>query len=243
MRRRTAVLLACLGLLVLPASSQAAFDFGSNLAESASGSNGCSMANCTQWNSVLHPASTAGTLTSPITGVVVSFTLKKDTASAAWTPFHLRAIEPTGGAFWKGLGASSPDVVPTMSPGLETFPVRLPIAAGDYVGIEQSQTSGPSSAFAVAFSVFGAGETYATPRLPDNGSPASTSTFNQELLLRARVEPDADRDGFGDETQDACPSNPATHGACPVKKKKCKKKHKRRAADAKKKKCKKRKHH
>ncbi len=54
------------------------------------------------------------------------------------------------------------------------------------------------------------------------------------------VEPDADRDGFGDETQDACPSSASAQGACPAKRKKCKKhKKSRHAVAAKKKACKK----
>ena len=63
--------------------------------------------------------------------------------------------------------------------------------------------------------------------------------------VAATVESDADNDGFGDETQDQCPTNAATQGACPAKKKKCKKKKKKKgnreggAAAAKKKKCKK----
>ncbi len=61
----------------------------------------------------------------------------------------------------------------------------------------------------------------------------------------AVVEPDADGDGFGDETQDGCLGNAAVQGACPVAsgstptaKKKCKKRKHRRAVSAKKK-CKK----
>ena len=67
----------------------------------------------------------------------------------------------------------------------------------------------------------------------------------------ARLEADADRDGFGDETQDQCPTDASTQGACPVtpvtpapsvKKKKCKKHKKKHSAEsAKKKKCKKKK--
>jgi hypothetical protein len=34
------------------------------------------------------------------------------------------------------------------------------------------------------------------------------------LNVAAVVEPDADQDGFGDETQDACPSEGDTQGAC-----------------------------
>ncbi len=67
-----------------------------------------------------------------------------------------------------------------------------------------------------------------------------------KLDASAVVEPDADGDGYGDETQDGCPANGAVHDKCPAtKKKKCKKKKKgkkRSSAAAKKKKgCKKKK--
>jgi hypothetical protein len=32
--------------------------------------------------------------------------------------------------------------------------------------------------------------------------------------VAATIEPDADRDGFGDQSQDGCPTQAATHGAC-----------------------------
>ncbi len=35
-------------------------------------------------------------------------------------------------------------------------------------------------------------------------------------MINADVEADADRDGFGDETQDACPTIPTTQQACTV---------------------------
>jgi hypothetical protein len=55
------------------------------------------------------------------------------------------------------------------------------------------------------------------------------------MYAQADVEPDADRDGFGDETQDQCPSEAATQGAC-VKPagtaKKCKKKKRKKGKRA-----------
>ena len=36
------------------------------------------------------------------------------------------------------------------------------------------------------------------------------------INIKAVVEPDVDKDGFGDESQDACPTNAQTQGACPV---------------------------
>ena len=35
-----------------------------------------------------------------------------------------------------------------------------------------------------------------------------------ELQVQATIEPDADNDGFGDETQDQCPTQATTQGAC-----------------------------
>jgi hypothetical protein len=37
------------------------------------------------------------------------------------------------------------------------------------------------------------------------------------MNLALNIEPDADQDGYGDETQDACPTDPSTQAACPDK--------------------------
>lgn len=39
---------------------------------------------------------------------------------------------------------------------------------------------------------------------------------NLRVNLQAYVEPDADHDGYGDLTQDGCPTDASTHGPCPV---------------------------
>jgi hypothetical protein len=56
------------------------------------------------------------------------------------------------------------------------------------------------------------------PRLADLGAPRAPASAppGEELLMNADVEGDTDHDGFGDETQDACPSNPFTQAACPA---------------------------
>jgi hypothetical protein len=85
----------------------------------------------------------------------------------------------------------------------------------------------------------------------------STAACFAEVLVQGTVEPDADRDGFGDETQDGCPTNPAalappcsppaacgippgaTSNPCIPNKQKCERKKKARSAAAKSKRCKK----
>jgi hypothetical protein len=44
------------------------------------------------------------------------------------------------------------------------------------------------------------------------GAPEPETLVNISVVL----EPDADHDGFGDETQDQCPTNATTQGPCPT---------------------------
>jgi hypothetical protein len=53
------------------------------------------------------------------------------------------------------------------------------------------------------------------------------SATGERLNLSAVVEPDADHDGFGDVSQDACPQSAATQTACPAPDTKVKKKPKK----------------
>jgi hypothetical protein len=46
--------------------------------------------------------------------------------------------------------------------------------------------------------------------------PGGTSQATSTLSLLVTVEPDADGDGYGDETQDQCPTNAAVQTACPT---------------------------
>ena len=126
----------------------------------------------------------------------------------------------------------------TQASALNTFSgLHLPIQAGEQLGLFL-----PASAAACFIDAppddglfFNGGDP------PLNADANFTgSNGNRRLNASAVVEPDADRDGFGDETQDGCPSSAASQGACPVKRKKCKKQKKPRdASAAKKKHCKK----
>jgi len=55
-----------------------------------------------------------------------------------------------------------------------------------------------------------------SPPLAENQGPQVSIEPTGELLVQATVEPDVDGDGFGDETQDKCPSQKSTAGACDV---------------------------
>jgi hypothetical protein len=126
---------------------------------------------------------------------------------------------------------------------VNTFQTRLPVKAGDVLGNNSKSPADNASYFPAP------GESFIElqPGLADG----QTGTFALgadplRLNISAVLEPDADQDGFGDETQDQCATNATTQGPCPStsaakQRKKCKKHKKHRSAESAKKKCKKKK--
>ena len=104
-----------------------------------------------------------------------------------------------------GESATSPIAVGV----LNEFPTRIPVEAGDLLGA--FGTAGTLVCAPAPLEVVGgfAGD-------PAVGStPLLATVFSSLVDVAATVEPDADKDGFGDETQDQCPTNASTQGACP----------------------------
>jgi len=89
-----------------------------------------------------------------------------------------------------------------------SFPTRLPIPAGSYLGL-----AGRSFGFQSS----GGSATYSQVDNVGDGLAASGETHNGTFLYDADIEPDVDGDGYGDVTQDSCPTSAAVHeGPCPV---------------------------
>ena len=139
-------------------------------------------------------------------------------------------------------GESASEVLVTNS--LNSYSTRVSVQQGDFLGIylggidyvpcgDQSST-GFVDHYNVSDVLAGTNATF-------------TRETEGQVEVAAVLEPDADHDGFGDETQDQCATNAGTQGPCTATqvKKKCKKHKKHRSAEsAKKKKCKhKKKHH
>jgi hypothetical protein len=99
--------------------------------------------------------------------------------------------------------------------GANSFKVRIPVQAGDLVGMTNDGKSLVYCEEPSLGSALGAVE----------GSPTvgSTVAFTERhegaarIPVFATVEPDADGDGYGDETQDQCPTDGSTQGPCPTK--------------------------
>lgn len=91
------------------------------------------------------------------------------------------------------------------------FSARLPVTAGDILGI----TSIDSEPRMCNTGLAGDAVSY-------TGAVAAGDSFTPSGLIGnivpvwAEIEPDADGDGYGDETQDKCPQSAATIEACPT---------------------------
>jgi Ca2+-binding RTX toxin-like protein len=120
----------------------------------------------------------------------------------------LRVVRPAGGN--QGTGAGSSATATVTSPAIATFDTRLPVRSGDNVGIDLL-----GSATVGARPNGGAAEAVWVPPLAD-GQTRSPNFVNNDVenLFNADLEPDADRDGHGDETQDRCSKDPSTQGLC-----------------------------
>ncbi|MDX6616332.1 MAG: hypothetical protein QOD60_1423 [Solirubrobacterales bacterium] len=151
---------------------------------------------------------------SPVSGVVTAWATY---GGAAATQMKLEILRPdaVGGAYH--YFAKQKDALRDITAlgALNIFTgLHLPIAAGDYIGVYVPA----AGANCLSFSA-GAGESYHHV-LGDPALDVSTYFNNLQasglINAAAAIEPDADGDGYGDETQDGCPGNGAVTGACPV---------------------------
>lgn len=158
----------------------------------------------------LYQAATAAppSYTSPDFGVIRSFTVQTDANVA---PIKLKVLHALGGGSYRVVGESAA-VTPAPN-STQTFLTRVPMGPGDYLGI--SVLSGTADCR------FGTADYGDAVRESSTVDPAVGSTItvptshpNSRLDVSALVEPDRDRDGYGDSSQDECPSDPTTQAFC-----------------------------
>jgi Ca2+-binding RTX toxin-like protein len=159
----------------------------------------------------------------PASGVLVAMKVKHDVATAD-TPIAFRILSGTPPEFTARAATPDGSLAATLTvangaaAGIDTYsprdaagdPVGVPIAAGERVAAVVPDTL-------AILAVVSPGDDAANVGLShDSGTQTYTSNPSREALIQGVVEPDADADGYGDETQDACPDSHSTHkGTCP----------------------------
>jgi hypothetical protein len=126
----------------------------------------------------------------------------------------LRILRPTATAGeFTAVGTSEDHDVPDGASdpiSVREFPTRLPIKIGDRLGLGTIASRFPSletpgASYLVRISALADGQT---------ATFAAGAFADQAVLINADIEPDADADGFGDETQDGCPTDSSKQGDC-----------------------------
>jgi hypothetical protein len=214
---KTLVLLATLcGLLAVPSGAGAATIFGSNLLgeinwEACAGET--ETWSCTYSNPDLPEASrAAGGAAAPSAGVLTSWRVKADDSGAGTLERKLRLRVLRGNT---GVGTGALESLP-LAAGIYSYATRLPVNAGDRLGLDFPDTAA-GEPVPVISATLGAALDYWNPLLGEGAdTPPNFAEPSQELLVQATLEPDADGDGWGDETQDGCPGQTGPTNGCPV---------------------------
>lgn len=198
-------LLATAVMLFGSSSAMAATEVGSNC-QADSGAGGYTFVQLNKVSGDSLP------ITVPSAGVVTKWKVN----SAVPTPVgqKLQILRPTGNANeFKTVAESTPG---TVAQGQNSFDTRLSVQAGDRLAAAGApggsvpaplycSTSSPADEMGV--------------RTPES-TLGSTNTYTAAPSLIAAisgvVEPDADNDGYGDETQDQCPQSAALQTPCPA---------------------------
>ncbi len=224
MKKRLSAALALTAVataLVGAASATAATEFGS----------GCTANKSTQgaiWVSTGHSTASPLPVTAPISGVITEWKVNSDqeaTAEGDLAGEFARIFQPRL-LVLKAEGPSTPqgpesfNVVaeasggPLNLKGTNTYLTRLPVQAGDYLGLAGNpyalycETNNEADTFGASVGGTPVGSTFKITN--------PTKRKGLQVPVVARVEPDVDGDGYGDETQDKCPQSAAYQTACPV---------------------------
>jgi hypothetical protein len=223
MRRIMAMALMASALTLLAAAPASAVRIGSNLQASPNGGicptvSGVTEVSCTYLPFKLtesHAAPGGLRLFDPL--VVTSWRVSSGLPSPGTVSvkLRLRAMRLGKGPA-AGLGSPFVDL-PLAEPGVHVFKSQLPLNGSQEIGLDAFVVGlGDDASAPIAHRESGVGEVaFWRPSLgEENVARPFALERDTELLLSATVEPDRDRDGFGDETQDECPEDPARQDRC-----------------------------
>jgi hypothetical protein len=215
---------AALVAAALPASADAAVLFGHDL---STGNLGYGL-NSGEAAAINTPApGSSYPVAAPSGGVVTRIRMRYGQTASAAGSVSFRVLRPEAGTGRFSGRLASPDgtlfrlpLLPNTADAILTYApndtndrrVGIPVAAGDRIAVVAFDTGGAG----LLTSNFPSSNWYFAGD-PNDGAPKTFTSSNYSPVIEARLEPDADADGYGDETQDNCPSiaNDQTKNPCP----------------------------
>jgi hypothetical protein len=193
--RRVVVVAWMLALLAAAPAARADVTFGSALDAGPGdialfdclGSGGCTLG---------FASGPAGTPAAPVGGVLTRWRIRTGVLT---TPARLQVLRrPASDPQQAFVVGESAEVTPPAN-AVSVYRARIRIEVGDHLAV--CCFLGPSS---YINAIAGTSERWAPPLGSTPAAPTSTGNF--ELLVSGDIEADVDGDGFGDETQDDCPT-------------------------------------
>jgi hypothetical protein len=198
----------------IPTAASAATVFGSP----------CDAVNITDgalWINTGHGAANPLPVTAPISGVITEWTVNADISVESEGKLsgefprllqpRMVVLQAEGSEAFKVVGEATGGLLNLH--GSSTYNARVPVQAGDFLGLAGNpygaycETTDPADTFKSAVG--------GTPVGASLKVEAASKTLLQAPIV-ARIEPDVDGDGYGDETQDGCPQSAAYQSACPL---------------------------
>jgi hypothetical protein len=156
----------------------------------------------------------------PFAGVITSWSTKPgpSTGTGARLKVYRATADPHA---WTVVGESAAKILAPDTVNSAT--TRIPVQAGDRIAVRTASGNGGPCDFPYpagigpGYSMFSYQSTVIGYDPPAGTSVPFSDQLDQELVnIAAVVEPDADGDGFGDETQDQCLGVAGTSNGCPV---------------------------
>jgi hypothetical protein len=200
---------------LIPAVAAAATEFGDNCsADRGSGSTSVTLFGLSSASPL--------PLAVPSAGVITSWKLHLTTPEPvpAIIPQTLKVLRLDAAAKTaRVIGEASGNI----GSGPNTVPARISVQAGDRLGLFGSGLityKGSTGEVGTLFCEESAGPTDVFGVFAGGASVGGSAAYEESNGFRvpavAVLEPDADNDGFGDETQDQCPQSASAQVACPV---------------------------
>jgi hypothetical protein len=141
----------------------------------------------------------------PFNGVITSWQVRSGVTPLTNLVFKVgRAAAPAGSYTIVGETIAGPQTANSVT----TTPARVPVHAGDVIGM--AEQSGD------CYTDGGTGDSLgsAAGDVPPGDTQNFADDVTRRLPIAATVEPDADGDGYGDETQDKCPVSVGSIADC-----------------------------
>ncbi len=164
---------------------------------------------CAATNSVYLQRLAAGSAyTVPSSGVMTMFFVTAGSSIPAADQVSARIYRNTSGANYRLVAETDAQSL-TFANGANLLSARTPVAAGDLLALHLNRAGGGNTGceYTTSTAQDVTGRDIDGIPAPIGGIDTFDSLASRRVNISARIEPDADGDGYGDESQDLCPAD------------------------------------